>query len=43
MTKKVLTLCHLHTDTHVLLGKKKRGFGAGQWNGFGGNVEKGKR
>ncbi len=41
MTKKVLTLCLLHTDTHVLLGMKKRGFGAGRWNGFGGKVEKG--
>lgn len=40
-TKKVLTLCLLHTDTHVLLGKKKRGFGAGRWNGFGGKVEAG--
>ena len=39
--KKVLTLCLLHTDTHVLLGKKKRGFGAGRWNGFGGKVEAG--
>lgn len=39
--KKVLTLCLLHTDTHVLLGKKKRGFGAGKWNGFGGKVESG--
>lgn len=41
MTKKVLTLCLLHTDTQVLLGMKKRGFGAGRWNGFGGKVEKG--
>lgn len=41
MTKKVLTLCLLHTDTHVLLGMKKRGFGAGRWNGFGGKVEAG--
>lgn len=41
MSKKVLTLCLLHTDTHVLLGMKKRGFGAGRWNGFGGKVEKG--
>ncbi len=39
--KKVLTLCLLHTDTHVLLGMKKRGFGAGRWNGFGGKVEAG--
>lgn len=38
---KVLTLCLLYTDTHVLLGKKKRGFGAGRWNGFGGKVEAG--
>lgn len=41
MNKKVLTLCLLHTDTHVLLGMKKRGFGAGKWNGFGGKVEPG--
>lgn len=39
--KKVFTLCLLHTDTHVLLGKKKRGFGTGRWNGFGGKVEAG--
>lgn len=39
--KKVLTLCLLYTDTHVLLGKKKRGFGVGRWNGFGGKVEAG--
>ena len=25
----------------MLLGMKKRGFGAGRWNGFGGKVEKG--
>lgn len=25
--------------THVLLGLKKRGFGTGKWNGFGGKVE----
>jgi 8-oxo-dGTP pyrophosphatase MutT (NUDIX family) len=35
---KQLTLCVLHTDTHILLGMKKRGFGAGRWNGFGGKV-----
>ncbi len=38
MTKKVLTLCIVHQDTNVLLGMKKRGFGAGRWNGFGGKV-----
>jgi len=35
---KPLTLCVVHTDTHVLLGMKKRGFGVGLWNGFGGKV-----
>ena len=38
---KVLTLCIVHESTHVLLGMKKRGFGAGFWNGFGGKVEPG--
>lgn len=41
MPNKVVTLCLIHTDTHVLLGKKKRGFGMGRWNGFGGKVEPG--
>lgn len=35
---KQLTLCVVHTDTHILLGMKKRGFGVGRWNGFGGKV-----
>ncbi|KTW32254.1 uncharacterized protein T551_00345 [Pneumocystis jirovecii RU7] len=26
-------------NTHVLLGLKKRGFGVGKWNGFGGKVK----
>lgn len=39
--KKVLTLCVIHNDTHVLLGMKKVGFGRGRWNGFGGKVERG--
>ncbi len=48
--KKLLTLCIVHqsfdklrTPPHprVLLGMKKRGFGAGRWNGFGGKVEPG--
>lgn len=38
---KQLTLCVIHTDTHILLGMKKRGFGVGRWNGFGGKVEMG--
>ncbi len=39
--KKILTLCIIHTDTHILLGMKKRGFGMGRWNGFGGKVQEG--
>ena len=38
---KVLTLCLTLKDNEVLLGMKKRGFGEGRWNGFGGKVEKG--
>lgn len=43
MYKKLLTLCLLHTDTHILLGRKKRGVGVGKWNGFGGKVEQGEK
>ncbi len=39
--KKILTLCLVHQHPRVLLGMKKRGFGAGKWNGFGGKVEAG--
>lgn len=39
--KKLLTLCLAVKDGQVLLGMKKRGFGAGRWNGFGGKVEPG--
>lgn len=39
--KKPLTLCVVHEHPKVLLGMKKRGFGAGRWNGFGGKVEQG--
>lgn len=39
--KKVLTLCIIHQHPRVLLGMKKRGFGKGRWNGFGGKVEQG--
>lgn len=41
MVKKILTLCLVHKHPHVLLGMKKRGFGAGKWNGFGGKVQGG--
>ncbi len=39
--KKLLTLCIIHQDPRVLLGMKKRGFGVGRWNGFGGKVQSG--
>lgn len=38
MERKLLTLCIVHQNNRVLLGMKKRGFGAGRWNGFGGKV-----
>jgi len=37
--KKILTLCIIHQHPKVLLGMKKRGFGAGRWNGFGGKLK----
>ena len=37
--KKVLTLVYIRDDEKVLLGMKKRGFGQGKWNGFGGKVQ----
>ena len=37
--KKLMTLCIIHKDSKVLLGMKKRGFGKGRWNGFGGKVK----
>lgn len=39
--KKLMTLCVVLKDGEVLLGMKKRGFGEGQWNGFGGKVVEG--
>ena len=43
MLKKVLTLVLVRDVARhrVLLGMKKRGFGAGKWNGFGGKLEPG--
>ena len=35
---KQTTLCLIHQDGKVLLGMKKRGFGQGRWNGFGGKL-----
>lgn len=39
--KKQLTLCMVFRDNQILLGMKKRGFGEGRWNGFGGKLEEG--
>ncbi|MDO8435992.1 MAG: 8-oxo-dGTP diphosphatase [bacterium] len=39
--KKILTLCIIHQKNKVLLGMKKRGFGQGRWNGFGGKIKEG--
>ncbi len=33
------TLCFILTPARILLGQKKRGFGVGKWNGYGGKVE----
>ena len=39
--KKVLTLVYIRDEENILLGMKKRGFGVGKWNGFGGKVQPG--
>ena len=39
--KKILTLCIIQRNSEILLGMKKRGFGAGKWNGFGGKLHEG--
>ena len=39
--KTITTLCIIHQHPKILLGMKKRGFGAGRWNGFGGKVKEG--
>ncbi|OGF66568.1 hypothetical protein A3I27_02720 [Candidatus Giovannonibacteria bacterium RIFCSPLOWO2_02_FULL_43_11b] len=39
--KKILTLSIVHERSNILLGMKKRGFGEGRWNGFGGKVKEG--
>ncbi|XP_028311760.1 oxidized purine nucleoside triphosphate hydrolase [Gouania willdenowi] len=41
LTSKLLTLVMVVEPHRVLLGMKKRGFGAGRWNGFGGKVQPG--
>lgn len=41
--RKILTLCMIvdRDNDRILLAMKKRGFGSGRWNGFGGKVEAG--
>ncbi len=41
VANKLLTLAFVRESSRILLGYKKRGFGAGRWNGFGGKVQKG--
>ena len=36
---KLLTLCFLQQENQILLGMKKRGFGEGKWNAFGGKLK----
>lgn len=38
---KITTLCLVYKDPKLLLGLKKRGFGEGRWNGYGGKVDPG--
>ncbi len=40
---KQLTLAYVIDNNKILLGFKKRGFGQGWWNGFGGKVEDGEQ
>lgn len=39
--RKVLTLVIIQRGDEILLGMKKRGFGVGKWNGFGGKLHDG--
>ena len=41
ISMRVCTVVIINDGERVLLGMKKRGFGAGRWNGFGGKVEPG--
>lgn len=41
VVKRIYTLCMVTDSNRILLGKKKRGFGQGKWNGFGGKLEPG--
>ncbi len=37
--KKIQTLCLIYKHPQILLGMKKRGFGVGKWNGYGGKPQ----
>ena len=39
-TRRIFTLAMVRRTNYLLLGLKKKGFGEGKWNGFGGKVEK---
>lgn len=39
-SRKIFTLAMVRKTNALLLGLKKKGFGEGKWNGFGGKVEK---
>ncbi|MDO8515913.1 MAG: 8-oxo-dGTP diphosphatase [bacterium] len=39
MSRKLFTLVLVHQGQNILLAVKKRGFGAGRWNGLGGKVQ----
>jgi 8-oxo-dGTP pyrophosphatase MutT (NUDIX family) len=41
MATKVMTLTHFYNPKQVLLAQKKRDFGKGLWNGYGGKVQEG--
>ncbi len=36
-----MTLCIIRDGDNILLAEKKRGFGVGYWNGYGGKLEDG--
>jgi len=41
MTRTKMTMCLAYEPPYILLAMKKRGFGAGRWNGYGGKVKEG--
>lgn len=41
LTEKLLTISYIRKGDEVLMGLKKRGWGANKWNGFGGKLQAG--